>query len=230
MPNGPGRVGTIDLVPRVALSDGSIAKSAGSAGELIAPGSTRVSEDDLELHVRRRPLGAAGLFVLSDARRCGRSAAPSASAATSPGSEVRSRAPTVRPSIDSTSRRCRPSAEASCRAARATRRSSTATCRSPADSTSRARVRSCSSRTDAGPAAGPGPGGAPRPPLGPPLRPLPLSAAVGSLGGRGAHRRLPWGGRLLVWPAWSAGSTPTGEPPSGPPFEALILPPLRTRG
>ena len=66
-PNAIGWVDTIDLVSREALSCGSLANSTGSVGELFALGSTRVSEDDLELHARRLPPGSAGLFVLGDA-------------------------------------------------------------------------------------------------------------------------------------------------------------------
>ncbi len=67
IPNGAGWIDSIDLVSREAFSCGSLSNSTGSAGELFALGSTRVSEDDLELHARRLPPSSAGLFVLADA-------------------------------------------------------------------------------------------------------------------------------------------------------------------
>ncbi len=224
---------------RVALSDGSIAKSAGSAGELFAPGSTRVSEDDLELHVRRLPLGAASLFVLSDASpawplggalcvACVSGALRVSGNLTRLGSPVASADGTTVERLDiaplpPVGGGALPGSTCN---AQIIHRDLPQSGGLNFTSTSALLFQQVGCRAS----GGPGPGGARRPPLGPPSRPLPLLATAGSLGSRGAHRRLPRGGRLLVWPAWSAGSTPTGEPPSGPPLEALILPPLRIRG
>jgi hypothetical protein len=65
--NGVGWIDTVDLVSRETFSCDSLANSTGSTGELFALGSTRVNENDLELHARRLPPGSAGLFVLGDA-------------------------------------------------------------------------------------------------------------------------------------------------------------------
>jgi len=67
VPNAFGWADTVDLVSREAFSCGSLANSTGSVGELFALGSTRVNENDLELHARYLPVGSAGLFVLGDA-------------------------------------------------------------------------------------------------------------------------------------------------------------------
>lgn len=65
--NAFGWVDTVDLVSRETTSCGSLANSSGRVGELFALGSTRVLENDLELHARHLPAGSPGLFVLGDA-------------------------------------------------------------------------------------------------------------------------------------------------------------------
>ncbi|QDV05365.1 hypothetical protein Poly30_08620 [Planctomycetes bacterium Poly30] len=55
----------IDLVSREELSCRSFANSTGEVGDLFALGSTRVNENDLELHARFLPPNSAGLFFLS---------------------------------------------------------------------------------------------------------------------------------------------------------------------
>ncbi|MFT6107384.1 MAG: hypothetical protein ACJA2W_000290, partial [Planctomycetota bacterium] len=55
----------IDLVSREDLSCRSLPNSTGEVGDFFALGSTRVNENDLELHARFLPPNAAGLFFLS---------------------------------------------------------------------------------------------------------------------------------------------------------------------
>ena len=55
----------IDLVSRETVFCESFANSTGTVGDLYALGSTRVADNDLELHARFLPPNAAGFFLLS---------------------------------------------------------------------------------------------------------------------------------------------------------------------
>ncbi|MEM6672366.1 MAG: hypothetical protein AAF726_05950 [Planctomycetota bacterium] len=58
-----GWLDTIDLVSREAQICRSLPNSTGEVGDLFALGSTRVNENDLELHANSVPPGAVGLFL-----------------------------------------------------------------------------------------------------------------------------------------------------------------------
>ncbi len=62
-----GWIDTIDLVSRETLSCRSLPNSTGEVAQLFALGSTRVNENDLEIHARSLPVGAPGFFFLGDA-------------------------------------------------------------------------------------------------------------------------------------------------------------------
>ena len=65
MVNGVNWIHGIDLVSRESLSCRSFPNSTGVTGDLFALGSTRVAENDLELHAQFLPPSSAGLFFLS---------------------------------------------------------------------------------------------------------------------------------------------------------------------
>ncbi len=61
-----GWTDTIDLVSRANLLCRSLPNSTGATAELFALGSTRVLENDLELHASSAPAGVPGFCILGD--------------------------------------------------------------------------------------------------------------------------------------------------------------------